>query len=164
MTVIRSHAPTAACAALVVFAANLSSWAAEPSLEGNWKVVSYVTQELATGKKTPVLGEHPKGYLIYTPEGRMMGLLVHEIRSPPKTDEDRINLHKYMVAYSGRYTVEGDKVVHHVDISWNEGYTGTDQVRFFKLEGNTLTIKTAPAKNPITGIESTTVVVWERER
>jgi hypothetical protein len=164
MTVIRSHAPTAACAAVVVFAANLSSWAAEPSLVGNWKLVSYVAQELATGKKTPLLGEHPKGYLMFTPEGRMMALFVHETRSPPKTDEDRINLHKYMVAYSARYTVEGDKVVNHVDISWNEGYTGTDLVRFFKLEDNTLTIKTAPAKNPISGIESTTVGVFERER
>ena len=163
MTVIRSHAPIAACAAVVVFAANLSSWAAEPNLVGNWKQVSYVTEELATGKKTSLLGEHPKGYLIYTPEGRMMALSVHETRSPPKTDEDRISLHKNMVAYSGRYTIEGNKVVHHVDISWNESWTGTDLIRFFKLEGNTLTIKTAPIKNPITGIESTSVVVWERD-
>ena len=163
MTVIPSHALPATCAAVVIFAANLSSWAAEPSLVGNWKMVSYLTEELATGEKTALLGEHPKGYLIYTPEGRMMALSVHETRSPPKTDEDRINLHKNMVAYSGRYTVEGNKVVHHIDISWNQSWTGTDQVRFFKLEGNTLTIKTAPTKNPITGMESTSVVVWERE-
>jgi len=105
--------------------------------------VSYVSEELATGKKTAPLSEHPKGYLIYTPQGRMIGLLVHETRSPPKVDEDRINLHKYMVSYSGRYTVEGDKVVHHVDVSWNEALSGTDQVRLFKLEGDRLTI-TAP--------------------
>ena len=37
-----------------------------------------------------------------------MALFVHETRSPPKTDEDRISLHKYMVAYSARYAVEGD--------------------------------------------------------
>ena len=83
----------------------------------------------------------------------MRALSVHEKRSPPKTDDNRINLHKNMVAYSGRYTVEGNKVVHHIDISWNQSWTGTDQVRFFKLEGNTLTIKTAPTKNPITGME-----------
>jgi hypothetical protein len=164
MTVIRLRTLTAAFASVVFFAANVSSWAAEPSLVGNWKLVSFVTEELATGKKTPLLGEHPKGYLIYTPEGRMMVLFVHETRSPPKTDEDRINLHKYMYAYSGRYEAQGDKVVHHVDISWNEAWTGTDQVRFFKLEGNTLTIKNAPTKNSITGIEGTSVAVFERER
>ena len=88
--------------------------------------------------------------------------MVHEKRSPPRVDEDRINLHKYMVAYSGRYTVEAEKVVHHVDISWNESWTGTDQVRVFKLEGDKLTI-TAPV-DAINGLESTSVLIWERER
>jgi len=129
---------------------------------GNWKLVSLFTEELATGKTTSPLGEHPKGYLVYTPQGRMVALLVHEKRSPPQVDEDRINLHKYMVAYSGRYTVEGDQVVHHVDISGNESWTGTDQVRFFNLEGDKLTI-TAPV-DAISGLASISVLVWERER
>jgi Lipocalin-like domain len=33
-----------------------------------------------------------------------------------------------MFAYSGAYTVESDRVVHHVDLSWNEAWSGTDQV------------------------------------
>ena len=94
----------------------------------------------------------------------MSVLLVHETRSPPKVDEDRINLHKYMYAYSGRYTVEGDKVVNHVDVSWNESWTGTDQVRFFKLEGDSLTITGPPQKSAISGIENVPVAVFVRER
>ena len=90
-------------------------------------------------------------------------MVVHETRSPPKVDEDRIDLHKDMVSYWGRYTVEGDKVVHHVDVSWDEALTGTDLVRFFKREGDRLTITTAPSKNLITGVESTRVLVFERE-
>jgi len=152
------------CASAASLAALTGSMAAEPNVVGNWKLVSFVTEEIATGKRTNLLGEHPKGYLIYTPQGRMVALLVHETRSVPKVDEDRINLHKYMYAYSGRYTIDGEKVVHHVDISWNEAWTGTNQVRFIKLEGDQLTIKSAPAKNAITGIESTGVLVWERER
>jgi hypothetical protein len=141
------------------------AWGAQPNIVGNWKLVSLLFEELATGNKTNPLGEHPKGYLIYTPEGRMMALGVHEKRRAPKIDEDRIDLHKYMFAYSGRYTVEGEKVVHHVDVSWNESFTGTDQVRFVKLEGDILTIKTAPSKNPITGLENVVgVLVWVRER
>ena len=163
MKLTRSHLLQVAGVAVVAFCVNAPSRAAEPNIVGTWKEVSYVTEELATGKKTPLLGEHPKGYLIYTPQGRMMVLLVHQTRSPPKIDEDRINLHKYMAAYSGRYTVEGDKVVHHVDISWNEAWTGTHQVRFVKVDGDRLTITTAPAKHPITGLESTGVLVWERE-
>src|SRR5258707_6211768 len=149
--------------AVVAFCVNAPSRGAEHSVVSNWKLVSYISEELATGKKTDQLGEHPKGYLIYTPQGRMMGLVVHETRSPPKVDEDRINLHKYMVSYSGRYTVEGDKVVHHIDVSWNEDFTGLDLVRCVKVEGDRLTITTAPGKNAITGAESIGVLVSERE-
>jgi hypothetical protein len=63
------------------------------------------------------------------------------------TDEERVKLHQTMTAYAGTYSVEGEKVIHHVDISWNEAWTGTDQIRFYKLEGNTLTIKAAPNKS-----------------
>src|SRR5262245_53948439 len=73
-------------------------------------------------------GEHPKGYLIYTPEGRMMVIVVADNRNPPKADEDRIALHKHMVAYSGRYVVNGERVVHHVDVAWNPAWMGTDLV------------------------------------
>jgi hypothetical protein len=163
MKLIRRQVLQVAAAAVAALGVNSSSWGAEPNIVGNWKLVSYVSEELATGKKTALLGEHPKGYLIYTSQGRMMALIVHETRSPPKVDEDRINLHKYMVAYSGRYTVEGEKVVHHVDISWNESFTATDQVRFVKLEGDRLSIKTAPLKHSMTGIDSVVDLVWERE-
>ena len=163
MKLIRPQLLRVAGVAVLALCANAPSWGAEPNIVGNWKVVSYVTEELTTGKKMPLLGEHPKGYLIYTPQGRMIGLMVHETRSPPKGDEDRINLHKYMVSYSGRYAVEGNKVVHHVDVSWNEAFTGTDLVRFFKLEGDRLTLTTAPFKSAVMGVEVISVVVLERE-
>jgi hypothetical protein len=34
-------------------------------------------------------------------------------------------------------------VTHHVDISWNQAWNGTDLIRFYKLEGNTLMITLA---------------------
>ena len=46
-----------------------------------------------------------------------------------------------------------------------ERLTGTDQIRFIKLEGDKLTIKTPPIQNPFTGLGSITgVLVWEREK
>src|SRR2546430_5597291 len=137
---------------------------AQPSVVGSWKLVSFIREEVATGKKFEFFGKHPNGYIVYTLHGRMMALFVHEKRSPPKTDEDRIDLHKHMIAYSGRYAVEGDRVVHHVDVSWIETTTRTNLVRFFKLEGDTLTLKTALAKNSAPGAEVTDVLVFERER
>ena len=59
-----------------------------------------------------------------------------------------------MFAYAGTYTADGEKVVHHVDISWNQSWTGTDLVRFYKLDGNTLTITTARAQSAFDGEEA----------
>jgi hypothetical protein len=67
-----------------------------------------------------------------------------------------------MIAYAGTYTVEGNKVTHHVDISWNGARAGGDQVRFFMLDGDTLTIKTEPNKSPIDGREGVGILVWQK--
>jgi hypothetical protein len=47
-----------------------------------------------------------------------------------------------MLAYAGRYTFEGDKITHHVDISWNQ--LNIDLQRFVEVKNNQLTIKTPP--------------------
>ena len=83
-------------------------------------------------------------------------------RDANPTDQERVRLHQTMNAYGGTYTVQGDKVTHHVDISWNEAWTGTEQIRFFKLDGNILTITSAPIKSPIDGREGRAVLVWEK--
>jgi hypothetical protein len=78
------------------------------------------------------------------------------------TNEERIKLYGTMISYAGTYTVEAEKVIHHVDISWNQAWRGTDQVRFYKLEGNTLTITSAPAPNPTDGRQGRSILVWEK--
>jgi hypothetical protein len=77
------------------------------------------------------------------------------------TDEERITLHETMFAYAGTYSLEADKVTHHVDVSWNEVWRGTDQVRFYELNENTLTI-TARILDPTIGMEAQYVLVWEK--
>ena len=67
-----------------------------------------------------------------------------------------------MFAYAGTYTADGEKVVHHVDVSWNQSWTGTDLVRFYKLNSNTLTITTAPARSAFDGEEGQFILVWEK--
>jgi hypothetical protein len=53
-------------------------------------------------------------------------------------------------------------VTHHIDISWNQAWTGTDQVRFYKLEGDVLTITTAPYKSYFDGKEGRSILVWKK--
>ena len=140
--------------------------AEENPLLGNWKLKSFVREVTATGERIHQYGEHPTGYLSYSADGRMYAIATSDNRIKPDaanpTDEHRVKLHQTMFAYAGTYTLDGDKVTHHVDISWNEDWTGTDQVRFYKLEGNTLTITGAPNKSPLDGREGRGVVVWEK--
>jgi Lipocalin-like domain len=75
----------------------------------------------------------------------------------------KIELFDTMFAYSGAYTVESDRVVHHVDLSWNEAWSGTDQVRLCKVDEQTLTYTSTPAKNPFDGREVVPEVTYERE-
>ena len=131
---------------------------------GTWKLQSYTTEDLATGQKSDLFGAHPSGYLSYGPDCRMSTILVKEGRKAPNsvvpTDAERVDLYSGFIAYAGTYTIEGDKVSHHIDASWNQSWTGTTQVRQFKIDGKSLDIKTLPSKNPLTGKESSSVLVW----
>ena len=140
--------------------------AGDNPLLGTWKLKSFVRQDVATGERRPALGERPEGYLGYAPDGRMYALLVAGGRVFPAgdqpTDAERVQLHKSMVAYAGTYTIAGDKVVHHIDIAWNNARLGSNQVRFFKLDGDRLTLTTERNKSPIDGSEGFGVLEFER--
>jgi hypothetical protein len=131
-------------------------------LLGTWKVVSAVVEDVQTKEQTPLYGEHPKGYLILLASGRMMALLVSEGRSPPQTDEERTAAYRSMVAYTGKYTVEGNKWTTKPDVAWNESYM-VDQVRYFKFDGDKLIIETAPAMSPDFGKVVRFTVVWQKD-
>ncbi len=55
-----------------------------------------------------------------------------------------------MLAYTATYTVEDDRVIHHVDAAWNPAWLG-DLIRPFTLDGDILVISGAPSKDPTTG-------------
>jgi len=143
--------------------------AAENPLLGTWKLKAWVRELTETGEKISPFGEHPDGYLSYSADGRIYAIATSDNRVKPRNvspdDEERVKLHQTMFAYAGTYTLEGDKVIHHVDISWNQAWTGTDQVRFYKLDGNILTITTGPFKSSTGttgGREARSVLVWEK--
>jgi hypothetical protein len=104
----------------------------EQQLLGVWKVESHY-MESRTGERKNFFGEKPNGYLIFTPQKRMMALFTAEGRKQPNTDEDRIAAFSSMAAYSGIYRIEGDKWTTKVDVAWTETWIGSDQIRFFKL-------------------------------
>jgi hypothetical protein len=154
--------------ALAVLLPSMSAWAGENTLIGTWAMKSFVFEPVGGGQSYYPLGEHAQGYISYASDGRMYLIQTAADRARPHgllpTDEERVKLHQSMAAYAGTYTTDNGKLIHHVDISWNESWTGSDQVRFYTVDGNTLTIKTPPIKNPLDGRDVIAVLVWEKVR
>jgi hypothetical protein len=122
------------------------------ALLGTWKMISWQRESVATGERADALGPDPLGFINYGADGRMFAIVIQKDRDPPAgpvpTDDEKLRLFNSMLAYAGTYTLYDDRVVHHIDTSWNQTWTGTDQVRFYKIDGNVLTITGAPAKDP----------------
>jgi hypothetical protein len=133
-------------------------------LLGTWKLKAYIVTTAAGERPTPY-GENPTGYLSYSADGRMQVIAAANGRIAPAgaapPDNERVALYDTMFAYAGTYSVETDKVIHHIDISWNETWTGTDQIRRFEVSGNTLTLTTR-ITDPANGTEAHYAVVWEK--
>jgi hypothetical protein len=133
-------------------------------LVGTWKLVSW---QIIADNEPPqnIFGTHPKGYLILTPEGRTIVLTTADSRVPGMADAQRAALHKSMLAYTGKYRVEGHDLVTSVEVSWNEEWNGTEQRRHFRIEGNRLFIESAPGPSIIfPGKTDIRRIVWERSK
>jgi Lipocalin-like domain len=133
-------------------------------LIGNWKLTSWVVELQETGERRPALGGKTSGWMIFTPEGRIMTLITAEGRKPAKTTEERASLFNTMLAHTGIYRVEGDRFINKIDHSWNEAWTGTEQVRFYKLDGDKLDVISAWARSATIPGEPMArgIVSWER--
>jgi hypothetical protein len=134
---------------------------------GTWQVTSFSMLELDSNKTSRPFGENPNGYVQYSPGGHVVLFLQSGDPKRPTTfpysDADRAAAHRTIFgAYAGKYTVDGDKVVHHITASWRPEWNGTDQTRYFTLDGNKLTLKTAPQQAAVVGGLTVSTLTFER--
>jgi len=112
-------------------------------------------------------GPNPKGRLVITSDGHWIVIITRSDRSPAKNSDDKAALLDSMLAYSGRYTIDGDRITNRIDITHNEIFTGAlqNQTRFFSVEGDKLVLRTglmASSFRPGQKVDS--ILTWERER
>jgi hypothetical protein len=131
---------------------------------GTWKLTSFVNEFQDGSEPRSAYGNRPIGYIIFTAEGRMMSVVEAEGRKPPENDEQRAAAFRTVIAYTGMYRVEGDKITTKVDASWNPAWVGTEQVRDYRLEGNQLKVVTPWIMSPNLGKMSRATVTWERSK
>jgi len=97
----------------------------------------------------------------------MMMLVVKDQRpAPPEpekmTDQQRADLFKTMIAYGGAYTFDGKTLTSHLDVTWNQAWTGTDIVRQVKLEGRNLVLMADAHKSYVDGNMISAVMMFEK--
>jgi len=94
-----------------------------------------------------------------------MALTTADERRGGMSDAARAALHKSMLAYSGKYRIEGADLITTVDVSWNEDWNGTEQRRHFTIEGDRLLVESAPAPSIVSaGKIDFRRIVWERDQ
>ncbi|OGA50438.1 MAG: hypothetical protein A3F74_11920 [Betaproteobacteria bacterium RIFCSPLOWO2_12_FULL_62_58] len=91
------------------------------------------------------------------------GVGLSQFPKAPKTDQDRASLFNAMVAYTGIYRIEGEKWITKVDVAANPALVGTEQARFFRLDGDRLQEITQWSVRPEKGM-GRTVITWERAK
>jgi hypothetical protein len=135
-------------------------------LLGTWKLVSVIREEVPSGDKIDLMGTNPQGFITYSADNRMVALLARGDRQKPAantaTADEAEKLFRSVISYAGTYTIAGNEVTHHVDLSWNESWTGTKQVRIFQFEGNRLALSTPVSPDPLDGKISIRSLVWEK--
>jgi Lipocalin-like domain len=135
-------------------------------LLGTWKLLSAVREEIPSGAKSDLMGATPIGYINYAPDGRMMVVNVGSERRKPAgvsaTSAEAEALFRSMTSYAGTYTIEGNEITHHVEVSWNESWTGTRQKRIARFEGNRMYLSTPPSPDPLSGMMSVRTMTWEK--
>jgi hypothetical protein len=157
-------------AAAAAFALSLIQPAASQDLAsqivGVWKLKSFDSVEVETGKSTKLYGDAPIGIYIFSKGGHFSVILGNADRKKAATgvptDEDRIRLHKTMAANTGTYKIEGNKISFTYTFAWNADWTGTTRVQDASIVGNVMTQKSPVFVSTVTGKQTQFTTISER--
>jgi hypothetical protein len=133
---------------------------------GTWRLVS-CEQRTKDGQISYPFGQDPVGYIIYSHDGYMAVAFMSPNRGrfadgdiAGGTTEEKVAAVETYISYCGRYEVQGDRVIHHIEVSLFPNWIGVDQERFFELDGDELSLSTPPLL--VNGVQQAAYLVWKR--
>jgi hypothetical protein len=102
---------------------------------------------------------------MFLPEGRLISMVTAGQPRPAATVPEQAAAFGSMLAYAGTYRDEGHRFVARVDLAWDERWVGSEQIRYYTIEGDSLSIETAPQLTLEGGPEAAAraIVTWRRE-
>ena len=137
---------------------------------GAWDLVEYRFVDQG-GHETRPFGADAIGRVVYTDGGHVSAQVMRagrprfgRDRLGPGTSEEAAAAFRSYLAFFGTYRVERDEgvVVHHVLGSLFPNWVGADQRRYFRFDGDELTLSMTPIGRPSAG--PTATLVWRRAR
>jgi hypothetical protein len=122
---------------------------------GTWQLISWEFVDNEGFISYPKEGSYDNsatGYLMYTQEG-YMSVVIMTTANRPKfkgkeffegDSEEKIAAADTYISYCGKYEIQADKVIHHVEASLFPNEIGTDLERSFEFNKNQLSLTTTP--------------------
>lgn len=114
---------------------------------GRWNIVSWL-QLYDDGRRQAPLGENLDGFIRYVEDGDMVCMIANADQPNfsiggqwNAAEAEKSRAYSSMLAYAGKWRIEGDSVVHAVEQSLYPNWKGGDQRRHVRLEGDTLYIE-----------------------
>jgi len=141
-----------------------------PSFAGTWQLVDAFALT-PDGKRLPSpLGEKVLGQIMYDDRGNMSAQLMADerprfsVRSMDEVPAEEVKeAFLSYTSYWGTYRIDAaaGTVTHHVIGANAPSWPGGEQVRYFELNGNRLTLKTPPIRGR-DGVKLVQQLIWER--
>lgn len=132
------------------------------ALFGTWRVTSalVMTEGRERGKPQP-----KTGYLIFTTEPRIVALVAEPGRVPATNDTEALALARSMVAYTGTIELTPDQYTITLEFSSTMLSLDQKQIRFYRIDGDDLTITMPFHDSTVTpGVRTSTVLTAVRVR
>jgi hypothetical protein len=136
-------------------------------LVGTWKLVSATSSTAGGERNDAPFGRSPIGFLSYTRDGRVTAMISYGGRKRLSSSDsllapvdEQAEAFRTFIAYAGRYALDGDKVIHHVEIASIQDWVDTDLVRSIKFEGERIVLATPHGLDG--GRIQTFELIWQR--
>ena len=137
------------------------------AIAGTWTLVSY-KHESFEGIIFYPMGPYALGRLIYTDKGYFSALIMKANRRQfdaasvfEASVEEKMAASDGFIAYSGKYSLEDNKIVHQIDMSFFPNWIGTTHKSTAVLANDTLSI-TAAALSATAGAQDIAHIVWKK--
>lgn len=132
-------------------------------LIGTWKLLSASSTTSGGERDEAPYGASPSGFLTYTADGRVTALISYggrKLLQARAAVEEQAEAFNTFLAYAGRYTLSGDQITHHIEISSIQNYVDKDLVRTIRFAGDRIKLLTPPT--PVNRKIQTVELIWQR--